>query len=156
MMPELDSHAATASNPTPLESTFSPWHACGTDFEKYSAGMKRCSHLKLIQATLRLGADQSDVGKAAQQWEDYFGIKREEGQLLFTNARVKFIAGVEGQPEGLDSITIQIKGRKRFERTLELVAKEGLSGDGGTNLLGVKWYFVLDDEDEGQQRGSKL
>ncbi|KAJ9614469.1 hypothetical protein H2200_002606 [Cladophialophora chaetospira] len=155
IMPELDSHAATASNPNPLESTFSPWHACGPDFDSYSAGMKRCSHLKLISATLRLGAGQSDVGKAAQQWEDYFGIKREQDQLLFTNARLKFIAGVEGQPDGLDSITIQIKGKERYEKTLERAAKEGVCGDGWVNLLGVKWYFVLDDG-EGQQRGSKL
>lgn len=154
-MPELDSHAVTSSNPTPIESRFSPWHACGPDVEKYLAGMKRCSHLKLVSATLRLGAGQLEVGKAAQQWEDYFGVQREGNQLRFTNARLKFITGVEGQPEGLESITIQIKGKKKFEQTLAMAAKEGLCGDDWTNLLGVKWYFVL-DEDEGQQRGSKL
>ncbi|UPX20536.1 uncharacterized protein EKO05_0010765 [Ascochyta rabiei] len=35
MMPELDSHTPSTNNPTPLESRFSPWHACGSDHKVY-------------------------------------------------------------------------------------------------------------------------
>ncbi len=155
MMPELDSHAPSPSNPTPLESTFSPWHACGPEYERYSAAMRRCSHLKLAGVTLRLGPGQTDVEGATRQWHDFFGINREENQLLFTNANLKFVAGVVGQPEGLESITIQVKGKKRLEKVLERASKEGACGDGWVNLLGLKWYFVLEDN-EGQQRDSKM
>ncbi|KAL5408782.1 hypothetical protein PMIN06_007602 [Paraphaeosphaeria minitans] len=31
---ELDSHAPTKINPTPLKDPFSPWHACGPDYGK--------------------------------------------------------------------------------------------------------------------------
>src|ERR1700743_3417711 len=102
-MPELDSHAPSSANPDPLGSTFSPWHACGSEYEKYSAGMRRCAHLKLVSATLRLAPGQTDVERAAQQWQDYFGIKREGSDLLFTNSRLKFVPGVDGQPDGLES-----------------------------------------------------
>ncbi|ETI20359.1 hypothetical protein G647_08393 [Cladophialophora carrionii CBS 160.54] len=159
MMPELDSHAPSSTNPTPLESTFSPWHACGTEYEKYSSGMRRCSHLKLLGATLRLAPGQTDVQAAAQQWQDYFGVRREGSQLMFTNARLSFVPGVEGEAEGLESITVEVKGKKRFEGMLDIARKEGLCGDGWTNLLGVKWYFVLredENEDGRSQRGSRL
>ncbi|EXJ54547.1 hypothetical protein A1O7_09888 [Cladophialophora yegresii CBS 114405] len=160
MMPELDSHAPSPTNPTPLESAFSPWHACGSDYHKYSSGMKRCAHLKLLNTTLRLAPGQADVEAAARQWEDYFGIPREgKSQLVFTNSRLSFVPGVDGKPEGLESITIEVKGRRRFEGMLDVARKEGLCGDGWINMLGVKWYFVLqEDEDQGDrnQRGSKL
>lgn len=146
-MPELDSHKPSATNPTPLESPFSPWHACGGDYEMYSAAMKRCSHLKLVGATLRLAAGKTDVEAAAQQWQDYFGVRRSGNELIFTNARLKFVQGVEGQPEGLESLTIQVKGKARLDRMLKVVESEGLCGDGWTNLLGVKWYFVCDEGD---------
>ncbi|KIW62524.1 hypothetical protein PV04_10691 [Phialophora macrospora] len=154
MMPELDSHAPSPTNPTPLDSAFSPWHACGPEHEKYLSGMRRCSHLKLLNATLRLAPGQTDVQAAAQQWQDYFGVRRDGSQLAFTNASLRFIPGVDGQPEGLESITIEVKGKKRFEDMLEIVSKEGLCGDGWADLLGVKWYFVLREDDD--QRASKL
>ena len=157
MIPELDSHAPSSENPTPVEAEFSPWHACGPDFAKYSTGMKRCSHLKLVSAVLRLAPGQTDVGAAAQQWQDYFGVKRNGSELDFTNAHLKFVPGVDGMHEGLESITIEVKGKDRLERMLEVGDKEGLCGDGWTNLLGIKWYFVSKDEaDPGQQRTSKL
>lgn len=149
-MPELDSHRPSPNNPTPLQSTFSPWHACGSDYEKYSAGMRRCAHLKLVSATCRLAPGQTDVNAAAQQWQDYFGVQREGGELIFTNARLKFVPGQDGQPEGLESVTIQVNGRARLERMLDVVRREGLCGDGWANLLGVKWHFVLADGEERQ------
>ena len=155
-MPELDSHTPSPANPTPLESQFSPWHACGTDYNAYSAGMKRCSHLKLLSATLRLAPGQTEVQSATRQWQDYFGIQAKGDELLFTNARIRFVPGEEGQIEGLESITIEVSGKERFERMLELVNREGLCGNGWTNLLGVKWYFVLKEEHGRQRLESKL
>jgi len=151
-MPELDSQTVSAANPTPLASPYSPWHACGTDYEKYSSAMKRRSHLKLLGATLRLAPGQSDTEGAALHWQDYFGISKDKSDLLFTNARLKFVPGVDGLPEGLESITIGVKGNARFERTLDIARKEGLCGDGWVNMLGVKWYFILDDGEEGAGR----
>ncbi|OQV03252.1 hypothetical protein CLAIMM_08318 [Cladophialophora immunda] len=150
MMPELDSHAPSATNPTPLESPFSPWHACGEDYARYSAGMKRCAHLKLVRATLRLAPGQTDVAAAAQQWQDYFGVEKQGSELVFTNARLNFVPGVDGLPEGLESITIEVQGKERLAKMLDVVSKEGLCGDGWTNLLGVKWFFVLKGEGEGK------
>jgi len=157
MIPELDAHAISSTNPTPLETELSPWHPCGPDFEKYSAGMKRCSHLKLVNAVLRLAPGQTDVVAAAQRWQDYFGVKRHGSGLEFTNARLKFVPGVDGMPEGLESITIEVQSKDRLEKMLKVASKEGLCGDGWTNLLGIKWYFVAkEDAESGHQRESKL
>jgi len=147
MMPELDSHKPSPTNPTPLEDVFSPWHPCGSDYEQYSAGMKRCSHLRLLGATCRLSPGQTDTEAAAGLWEKYFGVRRESSDLVFTNARLKFVPGVHGQPEGLESVTVEIKGKERFDKALDVVSKEGLCGDGWANILGVKWYFVLSSEE---------
>lgn len=147
-MPELDSHTPSASNPTPLASPYSPWHACGPDYAHYSSAMKRRSHLRLLGATLRLSPGQSDTEAAAQQWQDYFGVERDGSELVFTNAKLKFVPGVEGLAEGLESITIQVKGKDRYNRMLDIASKEGLCGNGWTNILGIKWYFILKDEEQ--------
>ncbi|KEF55193.1 uncharacterized protein A1O9_08847 [Exophiala aquamarina CBS 119918] len=149
MMPELDSHTPSATNPTPLASPYSPWHACGPDYPHYSSAMKRRSHLRLLGATLRLAPGQSDTEGAARQWQDYFGIGRARSDLVFTNAKLKFVPGVDGLPEGLESITIEVKGKDIFDKMLDIASKEGLCGDGWVNMLGVKWYFILKDEKGG-------
>lgn len=145
MMPELDSHTVSPSNPTPLESTYSPWHACGPDFERYSTAMKRCSHMRLQSATCRLAPGQQDTGAAVAQWQKYFGVRGEGSELHFTNSRLKFVPGVKGQPEGLDSITIEVAGRERYTRMLDVARKEGVYGDGSVKMLGVRWYIVLNE-----------
>ncbi|KAL6247284.1 hypothetical protein RBB50_005630 [Rhinocladiella similis] len=148
IMPELDSHATTAANPDPL-SEFSPWHTCGpsSTYPAYSAAMRRNSHLRLIGATLRLSPDQSDVTPhaAARKWHEIFGMPYQDDELfnVFTNSRVRFLPPTPGHREGLESITIQVTGKARFDNLLEKVAGQGLCGDGWTNLLGIKWYFVL-------------
>ena len=142
VIPELDSHSPIPSNPTPLASRFSPWHACGTDYVKYSAGMKRTSHLQLVGVTLALAPGDSDVGAATKQWEDMFGIPRSGNELYFANARVTFLPGSEGQVEGLTSITIAVQGRDRMAQILESARKEGLCGDLWIEMLGARWYFV--------------
>ncbi len=142
-MPELDSHRPSPTNPEPLTSRFSPWHACGADYSSYSAGMKRCSHIRLISAVCRLAPGDEDTQAAARQWEELFGVSTEGTELAFTNMRMKFVKGGDGEAEGLESITIAVGGEERFNAILEAAREEGLCGDGWINMLGVKWYFVL-------------
>lgn len=143
MMPELDSHAPNPDNPTPLKSRFSPWHACGSDYKAYSEGMKRSSHLTLEGCVLRLAPGELGHEAAARQWEEIFGVARSRDLLAFTNARLGFISGREGEPEGLVSITVGVNGRDKFQGILDRASKEGLCGDGWINMCGIKWYFVL-------------
>jgi len=142
MMPELDSHKPSSAEPDPLGSRFSPWHPCGNDYSSYVAGMKRCSELHLVGAVCRLAPGDSDTVAAARQWEEIFGVPRMGDQLTFTNARMDFTKGVEGQPEGLVSITVAVEGTERMAGILDRAREEGLCGDGWINLVGVKWYFV--------------
>lgn len=142
-MPELDSHKPSPSNLNPLKSRFSPWHACGTDYGSYSAGMKRCSHLHFVSAVCRLTPGDEDTEAAARQWEKLFGIPREGDELLYTNMRMKFIGGEKDKVEGLHSITIAVEGEENFNAILDKAREEGLCGDGWINMLGVRWYFVL-------------
>jgi hypothetical protein len=155
MMPELDSHAPTKENPQPLKERFSPWHACGSDFPKYSGLMKKHSYLHLIGALLRLKPGDVDTEGAARQWRDVFGVDMSRDLLAFTNARMGFVRGVEGEKEGLESVTVGVEGRERFEGILGKASEEGLCGDGWINMCGVKWYFVLLKE-KGIEVGSRL
>jgi hypothetical protein len=65
---------------------------------------------------------------------------------------MKFIRGREGEAEGLESITIAVKGEERFNAILDAAREEGLCGDGSINMLGVKWYFVLVGEGGGKSK----
>ena len=62
--------------------------------------------------------------------------------LSIPNARMGFIRGVEGQPDGLVPITIGVEGRDEFNAILDRAREEGLCGDEWINMLGVKWYFT--------------
>jgi hypothetical protein len=151
-MPELDSHSPSPSNPTPLVTPLSPWHACGPDYSQYSAIMARNSHLSFIRASCRLAPGQTDTNAAARQWQDIFGVPKETNRLLFANMLLEFAPGLDGEPEGLESITIRVKGRRKFDNMLAAASREGLCGDGWTNIVGVKWYFVLDEEGNHQSK----
>lgn len=146
MMPELDSHKPSASNPSPLLSPFSPWHACGHDYGSYSASMSRCSHLQLLGADCRLGSGDNDTEGAARKWKDVFGIKQEGNELVFTNSRLKFIRGVSDASDGLLGITIGVRGRESYEEVLAGARRENVYRDGCAHMLGIKWNFVLLDE----------
>ena len=152
MMPELDSHAPTPDNPTPLATPYSPWHACGKDYASYSAGMKRCAHLKLLGATCRLAVRDNDTGRAAQQWERLFGVERQHSELVFTNARMTFVPGVSRRHEGLESITIGVHGEQRLEKVQEAADQLGLWDGGCIRMLGVEWNVVLLDEESVKSR----
>jgi hypothetical protein len=140
---ELDSHTPTKSNPTPLKDRFSPWHACGPDYAKYSEGMKRTSHLTLEGCVLRLAPGNLGHEAAARQWEEVFGVGRSRDLLAFTNARLGFIRGQEGKFEGLVSVTVGVNGTKELQGILDRASTAGLCGEGWINMCGIKWYFVL-------------
>jgi hypothetical protein len=152
MMPELDSHRPSPASPEPLTSRFSPWHACGADYGSYSAGMRRCSNLRLVSAVCRLAPGDRDTQAAARQWEELFGVPREGDELAFTNMRVMFTKGEQGKAEGLESITIAVEGEERFNAILDAAREESLCGDGWINMLGIKWYFVLVGEGRGKSK----
>lgn len=154
-MPELDSHHITPSNPEPLTSQFSPWHGCGPDYTTYSAGMKRCAHLQLVNAVCRLAPDDSDTDAALQQWEDIFGVPRTAEYLQFTNSRMGFVGGREGMSDGLVSVSIAVDRLERIGRMLGAARSLGLAcGDGWVDMLGVRWYFV--HADARSNNGSRL
>lgn len=143
MMPELDSHAPSKQHPEPLKERFSPWHACGPDVEGYSKVMKKHSDLHLLGALLRLAPGDVDTEGAAREWRDVFGVDMSRDLLAFTNTRMGFVRGVEGKEAGLESVTVGVEGRDRFDEILRRAKEEGLCGDGWVNMCGVKWYFVL-------------
>ncbi|KAH7381344.1 hypothetical protein DE146DRAFT_624502 [Phaeosphaeria sp. MPI-PUGE-AT-0046c] len=143
MMPELDSHASGPNNPRPLISRFSPWHACGSDHKAYYPGMKRSGDLTLEGCVLRLQPGDTDHEAAARQWEETFGVTRSRDLLAFTNARVGFVGGREGQPDGLLSITIGVNGRERLADIVSRAKEAGVYADGRLTMCGVQWNLIL-------------
>jgi len=146
MMPELDSHGASPEHPDPLSSTFSPWHAAGADYGSYSAGMKRRSDLHLIGAVCRLGSGDTNTEAALSQWEELFGLPRDLNQLVFTNARMGFVKGTKGQPDGLVSITIAVEGEERLAGIVQRARERGVWDEGFVKIVNLKWFFVLAGE----------
>jgi hypothetical protein len=142
MMAELDSHAITNENSTPLKSRFSPWHACGPDLKTYEPGMKRAAHLSLEGCSLRLAPGQNHED-AARQWEEIFGVGRSRDLVAFTNSRLGFARAAEGKPEGLLSVTVGVNGRDKIAEIWERASKLGLAEDLWVNMCGIRWFFVL-------------
>jgi len=152
-MPELDSHAPGPNNPTPLQTRFSPWHACGPDYSEYGPGMQRSEHLTLAGAVLRLQPGDADHEGAARQWEELFGVARSRDLIAFTNARLGFVPGREGQQEGLVSITVGVDGRDRLEAMVERAQRAGVGAGRRIRMGGgVSWDLVLTGhgEDKGK------
>jgi len=151
VIPELDSHTPTPSNPTPLSTSHSPWHACGPDYPSYSAAMKRCAHLKLLGVTCRLAPGDTDTDAAARQWEGLFGVKAKQGagELGFTNGVLKFVAGDKKgkRGEGLERITVGVRGRKRFYSVIREARRLGVVVDEEVRMCGVRWDFKLLEDD---------
>lgn len=147
-MPELDSHAPSPSNPTPLKSRFSPWHACGSDHKVYHPGMRRSAHLSLEGCILRLQPGDYGHEAAARQWEETFGVARSRDLLAFTNARVGFVPGQDACPEGLISITVGVRGQGSLDAIVERARKADVFSGGSVNMCGVRWNFVLTGHEE--------
>lgn len=142
-MPELDSHSPTPDNPTPLSTVNSPWHACGKDYASYSAGMKRCNHLSLVEATCRLDSGEEDVRAAVRTWEKLFGVESQEDELLFTNASLKFVEGIDQKPAGLVSLTIAVSTQSELNDILQRAGKHGVRDGTGLQMLGIQWNLVV-------------
>jgi len=157
IIPELDSHSPSLTNPTPLQTRFSPWHACGprTSYADYAAGMKRHSDLHLLSTTCRLAPGDDGVEGAARQWEDVFGVVRGKrgGENEFVNARLDFVPGIQGQAGGLVEICIGVEGHIALGDMLVRAKRMGvLGGDGAVEMLGVRWDFVLFEEGQVNSR----
>ena len=144
MIPELDSHAVTKDNPKPLNDRFSPWHPCGRDEQSYIAGMKRNAHLSLLGAVCRLAPNDGDGEKAATQWEQTFGVPRSRDLIAFTNARVGFIQGEEGKPDGIVAISIGVKSERQRDDIFKRAHEKGLlASDGGSRWLNMFRHQVV-------------
>lgn len=150
-MPELDSHRPAPGNPTPLASPLSPWHACGPDYDFYSAAMARTSHLQMLEATCRL-ATGTDPEEAARKWQTMFGVKKNGSTVVFSNMRLRFTKADRNQPDGLESITVGIQGRKVYQDVLRRADEAGVLQDGRARMLGINWHFVALDAEEGMSR----
>ncbi|KAL2839414.1 hypothetical protein BJY01DRAFT_237122 [Aspergillus pseudoustus] len=148
MMPELDSHTPSRENPEPLTSRFSPWHACGPDFQGYAAAMARSSHFQLLGVTCRLASGDKDTEGAARKWEQTFGVIRDGSELVFTNARLRFLEGVKNVSDGLESITVGLHGKALYDQVHRTAREQQVEKGGQVLMLGVKWHFVLLDSKE--------
>ncbi len=156
VIPELDSHFSRDGVGDGVRERFAPWHACGPSggFEGYGTGMRRQGHLHLLSASLQLAPGDSDTERAAKQWEDLFGVQRVgNGEVGFTNARMSFLAGKEGESEGLKEIVVGVEGTGNLDGILKGARGEGLNVDEGSrdrigvfDMLGVRWTIVLLDE----------
>lgn len=157
VIPELDSHFLRESGGRPdgMKDRIAPWHACGpsSGFDKYGEIMRRNSHLHLLAASLQLAPGDHGVEGAARQWEGHFGVKRVgKGEAGFTNARMLFLEGNDGEKEGLKEIVVGVEGEEKLNGILKRARSEGLQvveerGRTGTLLmLGVRWRFVLLDK----------
>ncbi|KAF2825194.1 hypothetical protein CC86DRAFT_370945 [Ophiobolus disseminans] len=142
MMPELDSHTPGPDNAAPLRTRFSPWHACGSDYQAYRSGMQRAGHLGLVGCVLRLQPGDADHEAAARQWEELFGVARSRDLLAFTNARLGFVPGREGQPEGLASITVGVSGRDKLDAIVDRARAAGVWAEGRITMCGVNWHLI--------------
>lgn len=145
VMPELDSHVPTDAWPTPHAAAISPWGALGPAARAplYMAAMRDAAHLRLVGVVLRLAPDDADTLGAARQWEGTFGVVRVGDGLRFTNARMGFVAGVRGESEGIQSVTVAVEGRERLERMVWAAKNEGVFDERGfAKMVGVRWYFV--------------
>jgi hypothetical protein len=159
MMPELDSHTSNARNPTPLISRFSPWHACGKDYDEYVEVMKATSHLHLLGCDLQV-ARQDHPEQAASQWSDMFGIPVTGNKLCFTNAELVFQPAISSAIEGLRRVTVGVETQQQLDAILDRARSEGLVGDAASTtfqMVGIEWNIVVHQRQESTQtRASRL
>lgn len=148
VIPELDSQSPTDAFPNPMTTRISPWHACGPDEGAYLSLMEKYAHLSLLGAVCRLKPEDQGSELASTWWQDTFGVTRVRDLLGFSNARVGFIRGEEGKPEGIVSIGVGVRGQQRRDAILARAREKGLLGsEGVVEMLGVRWSFSLTGED---------
>ena len=150
VIPELDSHFARDGVPDGVRERWAPWHACGpgSRWAAYGEVMRRHGHLYLLGASLQLAPGDVDVEGGAKQWETLFGVKRVgTGEVGFTNSRMDFLKGQEGEDGGLKEIVVGVEGKEKLLGILKRARREGLEVDeGGTggqfSMLGARWRMV--------------
>jgi hypothetical protein len=159
MMPELDSHTISSRNPTPLISRFSPWHACGKDYDHYVEVMKANSQLYLLGCDLQV-EQQQDPEQAATQWADLFGIPVAGHKLCFTNAELVFQPAGALTTEGLRRITVGVETQQQLGAIRDRARDNGLVVDPASStihMVGVEWHIVvLQQQDSTRTRTSRL
>lgn len=107
--------------------------------------MKRHGYLHLLGAKLRLKPGENDTHEAARQWENMFGVKARGPELMFTNSKVEFVKGMDGESEGIIEIIIGVEGRKRLNGIFERAREEGCHVDeshGTVKMIGIRFFFV--------------
>ncbi|OAT10999.1 hypothetical protein BDBG_06758 [Blastomyces gilchristii SLH14081] len=81
-----------------------------------------------------------DPGVAVWGLENVIG---DPGHLQFTNARMRFLPGMEGKSEGFTDVSIAVRGEERHKGIFDRAREVGLpSGDGWVEMLGCRWHFV--------------
>lgn len=114
--------------------------------------MKKYAHLSLLGAVTRLIPGEGTGEEAATQWERIFGVPRSRDLCAFTNARLGFLRGQDGKPDGIESISVGVVGDRRRREVFRRAEEMGLlDGDGlmkWVKMFGIKWHFVLTGEDE--------
>lgn len=105
--------------------------------------MNRAAHLTLEGCVLRLQPDDYEHEAAARQWEETFGVARSRDLLAFTNARMGFVPGSKGCPEGLVSITVGVKGKGKLDDIMVRAREAGVCHDGYVDMCGIRWNFSL-------------
>jgi hypothetical protein len=105
--------------------------------------MKRAAHLSLQGCILRLQPGDYGHEAAARQWEEIFGVARSRDLLAFTNARLGFVPGRQGQREGLVSITVGVRGQEKLNAVLQRAKEMDVCNDGYVRMCGIVWNFVL-------------
>ena len=107
--------------------------------------MKRHADIYFLGAALRLKPGEEDIQGAAKQWEDVLGVKAQGAEVVFTNARMGFVKGVEGEAEGIVEIRIGVEGKERLRGIFERAREEALKIDereGAVDMLGVTFLFI--------------
>ncbi|KAH6679096.1 hypothetical protein B0J14DRAFT_579997 [Halenospora varia] len=159
VIPELDSHHTSSSNPNPLKDPLSPWHTLGppSNHPKHSQVMKKYFHLHILSATCRLTPGDDDIVGATRQWENLFGVPRGDtkGECQFTNAKLIFLPGREGEKDGLIEVCIGAETDAQLtDINVRAKANGVLNEDGQVEMIGIRWKFIL-FQNQGEIRGNQ-
>ncbi|KAH8684263.1 hypothetical protein BGZ60DRAFT_367492 [Tricladium varicosporioides] len=147
VIPELDSHRPSSSNPNPLEDPFSPWHALGppSNHSQHSQVMKKYSYLHMLSVTCRLTPGDDDIVNATGQWGNLFGVRRGDakGECQFINAKLTFLPGREGEKDGLVEVCIGVENDAQLADIMVRAKANGvLNEDSQVEIIGIRWKFI--------------
>jgi len=151
---ECDSHGG-GERQGGLEKRMGRWHACGTDWKRYSGIMERRTRLGFRGVVCRLDEGESDTEHAARRWEEVFVDSRKGNTIQFWGGvELEFLAGEKGKREGIEIIKLDVDGKQRLDELLERAGKEGLKrvSENSIEMLGIIWVFLLRGQNETRSR----